>query len=76
MTLQEFYLERQQAERPVFLNVLRALPADHLQYKPHDRSHSAEQVAWTLANELRSCIEAATLIVPNGMWSPPRRCLR
>jgi uncharacterized damage-inducible protein DinB len=60
MTLREFYLDRRRAELPVFLNVLRALPADQLQYKPHDRSPSAEQLVWTLANELRSCVDALT----------------
>ncbi len=60
MTLREFYLERRRAEIPIFLRVLKSLPADHLNYKPHDRSPSAEQVIWTLTNELRSCVDAAT----------------
>ncbi|MGD0300675.1 MAG: DinB family protein [Bryobacteraceae bacterium] len=60
MTLREFYLERRRVEIPVFLKVLKSLPADRLNYKPHDRSPSAEQVVWTLTNELRSCLDAAT----------------
>ncbi len=60
MTLREFYVERRRAEAPVFLNVLRALPAGGLGYTPHDRSPSAEQLVWTLVGELRSCLEAAT----------------
>lgn len=60
MTPREFYLERRKAEMPAFINVLRALPADKTGYKPHDRSPSAEQLVWTLTNELRSCVEAAT----------------
>jgi len=60
MTLREFYLERRRVEIPVFLKVLKSLPADRLNYKLHDRSPSAEQVVWTLTNELRSCLDAAT----------------
>ena len=57
MTHREFYLERRRAELPVFLKVLRALPADQMQYKPHERSPSAEQLAWTLTSELSACLD-------------------
>jgi uncharacterized damage-inducible protein DinB len=57
MTLREFYLERQQAEFPAFINVLKALPKDQLSYKPHDRSPSAERLVWTLTAELSACID-------------------
>jgi uncharacterized damage-inducible protein DinB len=57
MTLREFYLERRRIEAPVFLKVLKALPADQAGYKPHDRSPSAQQIAWTLTWELRSCLD-------------------
>jgi uncharacterized damage-inducible protein DinB len=56
MTLRDFYLKRAKAEFPVFLKVLRALPED-LSYKPHDRSPSAEQLAWTVTNELKALID-------------------
>jgi uncharacterized damage-inducible protein DinB len=56
MTLRDFYLKRAKAEFPVFLKVLRALPED-LSYKPHERSPSAEQLAWTLTNELKALID-------------------
>lgn len=59
MSTRAFFLERRKAELPVFLNVLRALPVDRLDYRPHERSPSAEQLVWTLTNELRSCVEAA-----------------
>ncbi|MGA8530018.1 MAG: DinB family protein [Acidobacteriaceae bacterium] len=45
-------------EQPVFLKVLGAVPADKVQYKPHERSPSAEQLVWTLTSELRPCLEA------------------
>ncbi len=59
MSLREFYLERRRAELPVFLKVLKALPEDQIQYKPHERSPSAEQLVWTLTWELRSCVDVA-----------------
>jgi uncharacterized damage-inducible protein DinB len=37
--------------------VLRSLPADSITYRPHERSPSAEQLVWTLAGELRACLE-------------------
>jgi uncharacterized damage-inducible protein DinB len=60
MTLREFYLERRRAEHPAFMRVLQSIPAEQVAYRPHDRSPRAEQVVWTMANELRSCVEAAT----------------
>src|SRR5215510_1750856 len=56
MTLRDFYLKRAKAEFPVFLKVLRALPPN-LSYKPHERSPSAEQLAWTITNELKALID-------------------
>lgn len=60
MTSREFYLERRRAENPIFLRVMKSIPADRLDYKPHERSTSAQQIMWTMTNELRSCIAAAT----------------
>ena len=58
MTLREFYVQRQQAELPVFLKVLKALPKDQLSYKPDDRSPSAEQLVWRLTSNLQACLGA------------------
>jgi uncharacterized damage-inducible protein DinB len=55
----QFYLERLKAETPTFLKVLQALPSDKLSYKPHERSPSAEQIAWMIARETRNCVEVA-----------------
>jgi len=46
----ELYLSRLEAEQPAFLNVLKALPKERLDYKPHDRSPSASQIVWQLAS--------------------------
>src|SRR5919205_3740908 len=56
MTLRDFYLKRAKREFPVFLKVLKALPSD-LSYKPHDRSPSAEQLVWTLTNEMKALVD-------------------
>jgi len=58
-TLREFYMERRKAELPIFLKVLRALPADRMDYRPHERSPSAQQLVWTLTNELSTCVTVA-----------------
>lgn len=55
----EFFLARRKAELPAFLGVLKALPADRLDYKPHESSPSAQQLAWTLTTELGASIELA-----------------
>lgn len=57
MTSREFFIKRREAELPVFLRVLRSLPADSITYRPHERSPSAEQLVWRLASELRACLE-------------------
>ena len=60
MTSREFFVERRRAEHPVFMRVLESIPESGLSYRPHERSSSTEQIVWTMANELRSCVEAAT----------------
>ena len=57
MTLREFYLQRREAEFPAFIKVLKAIPQERLDYKPNDRSPSAEQLVWTLTGELKACLD-------------------
>ena len=57
MTNREFFLARRKAEYPAFQNVLKALPKDRLDYKPHEKSPSAQQLVWTLTTELGAAIE-------------------
>src|SRR6185436_8668732 len=59
MTNREFYLQRREAEFPVFMSVLKALPPDQLGYKLHERSPSADRFVWALVRELKACIGAA-----------------
>ena len=49
MTDKEFFLQTVKAEAPKFENVLRALPADKLDYKPDAKSRSAMELAGTIA---------------------------
>jgi uncharacterized damage-inducible protein DinB len=60
MTDREFFLKRREAELPAFMKVLRALPKDRVDYKPHERSPSAGDLMWTLAAEFQACTDVAT----------------
>jgi len=50
----KFYAKQWEQDNPAFLRVLRALPADKLDYKPHERSTSAGNLAWQISEELRA----------------------
>jgi uncharacterized damage-inducible protein DinB len=49
----EFFVQRWESEQPAFGKVLRAMPGDQLAYRPHERSKSAGDLAWQLAEEQR-----------------------
>lgn len=51
MNSAEFFVKRWETELPAFRKVLAALPADKLDYKPHERSTSAGALAFQLAFE-------------------------
>lgn len=57
MNIPEFFVKKWEAEQPAFGKVLRAIPADQLGYRPHERSASAGGIAWQLAEEQRSLSE-------------------
>ncbi len=68
MNEREFYLLRRRAEGPTFTKVLAALREDRFDYRPHERSPSAREVAWTLAGETAAC---CTLIASGRVdWNP------
>ena len=52
MNTREFLAKCFEAERPKFVRVLKAVPADQLGYRPHPRSTSAGDLVWLLASEL------------------------
>jgi uncharacterized damage-inducible protein DinB len=47
----EFFAECFRAEKPKFLRVLQAVPADQAGYRPHPTSNSAGGIVWLLASE-------------------------
>lgn len=71
MTMREFFLQTHKAEFPAFQRVLRALPQDRLDYKPHERSPSAQQLMWTLTFELQACLDVITKRQAEWQHVPP-----
>lgn len=57
MPTRAFFAERLAAEIPGFVKVLRALPGDRLDYKPHEKNTPAGQLAWQIATEMGSLQE-------------------
>ena len=53
----EYYRECFEAEKPKFIRVLKAVPADQAGYRPHPRSTAAGDLVWLLASELRDACE-------------------
>ncbi|HEX7833531.1 MAG TPA: DinB family protein [Thermoanaerobaculia bacterium] len=51
MTNSDFFVERWESEQAAFRKVLAALPADKLEYCPHERSSKAGNLAWQLVTE-------------------------
>ena len=48
----EFYKTRFEIENTLTRNILKAIPPDKLDYRPHDRSPSTGQTAWTIVRGL------------------------
>ena len=46
MTNREFFIHCWQDEYPVFMNVLKAVPTDKLDFRPHPGSRSAAELVW------------------------------
>jgi uncharacterized damage-inducible protein DinB len=55
--VREYYKQCFEAEKPTFLKVMRAVPADRADYRPHPRSTSAGDLVWLLAFELHDACE-------------------
>jgi hypothetical protein len=56
-SVREYYRKCFDDEKPKFVRVLKAIPPDKADYKPHPRSTSARDIAWLLASELRDACE-------------------
>ena len=55
--LREFYAHCLQSEKAAFVKVMKAVPADQTDYRPHPRSTSAGDLLWLLATELHDACE-------------------
>jgi uncharacterized damage-inducible protein DinB len=53
----DFFIQRWRTEYPAFIDVLNALPADRLDYRPHPASRSAGELVALLVSAERSCVE-------------------
>src|SRR5437764_2331221 len=53
----EFWVKCWEDEVPRFVRVLKALPDDQLDYKPHEKNTSAGDLAWQLALEQENLCE-------------------
>jgi uncharacterized damage-inducible protein DinB len=51
MNTREYFAQCFKAEKPKFVRVLQAVPADKPGYKPHERSTCAGDLAWLIASE-------------------------
>jgi len=71
MNDRSFYLQRLHAEGPLFLRVLRAVPADRLDYAPHAAAPTAGEILNTLAQEHRICCELVATGVAEWRKVPP-----
>jgi DinB family protein len=55
--VREYYQQCFAEEKPKFVKVLKAVPPDKADYRPHPRSTSAGDLVWLLATELRDACE-------------------
>jgi uncharacterized damage-inducible protein DinB len=53
----EYYQHFFKDEKPRFVRVMKAVPADQADYRPHPRSTCARDLLWLLASELRDACE-------------------
>ena len=75
MTNREFLIKRLEQETPAMLRVIRALPADKLDYRPHPRSRSAGELVAVLVSEVAGSVEMCekseiNWVEPKGATSP------
>jgi uncharacterized damage-inducible protein DinB len=56
-SVREYYTECFEAEKPRFIRVMKAVPPDRAEYRPHPRSTAAGDLVWLLASELHDACE-------------------
>jgi len=57
MNTREYFVQCFKGEKPKFVKVLKAIPADRASYTPHPRSMTAADIAALLAGELHDACE-------------------
>ena len=57
MTNREFFIRRWRQEYPTFVKVLRAVPADRLDYRPDPVTRSAAELIWLQVQEKQCWFE-------------------
>ncbi len=69
----EFFPAAYEREHATTLKVLRAFPADRADFRPHERSNAALQLAWTFVLEERMMLLAINResVVGSGFPAPP-----
>jgi uncharacterized damage-inducible protein DinB len=70
MNTRQYFAGCFKAEKPKFVRVLRAVPADQASYRPHPRSTSAGDLVWLLASELRDACELVDRSEVNFVQKP------
>ncbi|HEV8385232.1 MAG TPA: DinB family protein [Candidatus Acidoferrales bacterium] len=70
MTNRDFLIKRLEQETPAMVNVIRALPAGKLDYRPHPRSRSAGELVAVLVAEAAGCVEMCEKGEIN--WAEPK----
>jgi uncharacterized damage-inducible protein DinB len=67
----EFYKDRFQIENNLTRNILRSIPPDKLDYRPHERSPSTGQIAWTIVRGLYIRVDMDSDGVSDVIRDPP-----
>jgi hypothetical protein len=67
----EFYAQCFSNELPAFVRVLKALPSDQLDYRPHEKNTPAGHLAWQVAIEAANLCELLDTGAINFELTPP-----
>jgi uncharacterized damage-inducible protein DinB len=71
MTSLEFCRRQRKQELPKFVNVLKALPQDRLDYRPDPKARTAAELAWVLAAEEAALVSLLDTGVVEWKEVPP-----
>lgn len=56
MTEKELLIKRIETEFPVTINVIKAIPSDKADFKPHERSQTAKEIIQTMISEIKGIV--------------------